>query len=62
MAKLTVTWKKSAIGYRKDQARTIASLGLHRLNQTVEHYDTPSIRGMIFKVQHLVEVTEGQDS
>lgn len=61
MAKLTVTWKKSTIGYRNDQVRTIASLGLHRLNQTVEHDDTPSIRGMIFKVQHLVEVTEGRE-
>ena len=61
MAKIAVTWKKSTIGYPKGQGRTIVSLGLHRLHQTVEHEDTPSIRGMIFKVQHLVEVSETKE-
>ncbi len=61
MPKLAVTWKKSTIGYPKGQGLIITSLGLHRLHQTVEHEDTPSIRGMIFKVQHLVEVTETQE-
>lgn len=60
MAKIAITWKKSAIGYPKDQRRTIAGLGLRRLHQTVEHDDTPSIRGMVFKVRHLVEVTRAQ--
>lgn len=58
MAKLLVTWKKSAIGYAQDQKDTISALGLHRLNQTVEHSDTRSIRGMINKVRHLVVVEE----
>lgn len=59
MAKIKVTWRKSAIGYNKDQKDTIRRLGLKRLNQTVEHDDNPAIRGMVFKVTHLVEVEEG---
>ena len=58
MSKIAVTWKKSTIGFPRDQRRTIASLGLRRLNQTVEHEDTPPIRGMVHKVRHLVEVRE----
>jgi len=58
MSKIMVTWRKSGIGYSRDQRKTIASLGLHRLNHTVEHEDTPSIRGMVSKVQHMVEVEE----
>lgn len=56
--KLSVTWKVSGIGYKRDQRRTIEALGLRKLHQTVIHDDTPSIRGMVFKVRHLVEVTE----
>jgi len=41
-----------------DQKRTIRALGLRRLGHTVEHGDSPSMRGMIFKVQHLVTVEE----
>lgn len=59
--KLSVTWKTSAIGYKKDQRRTIEALGLRKLNQTVIHDDTPSIRGMVFKVRHLVVVSETAD-
>ena len=58
MAKLNVTWKKSAIGRPDIQARTIRALGLRKLNQTVEHEDTPQIRGMIQSVIHLVEFRE----
>ncbi len=58
MSKVAITWKKSGIGYPKDQRLTIKALGLRRLNGTVEHDDTPAIRGMIFKVRHLVEVKE----
>jgi large subunit ribosomal protein L30 len=53
-----VSWRKSAIGYGDDQKRTIKALGLRRLGHTVEHEDTPAIRGMISKVQHLVQVAE----
>ena len=56
MSTLKVTWRKSAIGYAKDQKATIAALGLRRLNHSVEHEDTASIRGMVFKVRHLVDV------
>lgn len=59
MAQLRVTWKRSAIGSPRDQKETIKALGFRRLNQTIVKEDTPSIRGMLFKVRHLVEVTEG---
>jgi len=59
VARLSVTWRKSAIGYRQDQKDTIQKLGLRRLNQTVELEDTPAHRGMIHKVAHLVDVREG---
>jgi large subunit ribosomal protein L30 len=53
-----ITWKKSAIGYRLDQKRTIRALGLRRLGQTVVHEDSSALRGMIQKVQHLITVEE----
>jgi len=56
MARLCVTWVKSGIGYAEDQKRTLKALGLHRLNQSVTHDDSASIRGMINKVRHLVKV------
>lgn len=56
--KLRITLKKSMIGSQKRQRATLASLGLRKRNQTVEKPDTDSIRGMVFKVQHLVEVEE----
>jgi large subunit ribosomal protein L30 len=58
VARIAVTWKRSTIGTRKDQRGTIASLGLKRLHQTVEHEDNPAIRGMVHKVRHLIEVVE----
>ena len=58
MRQLKVTYTKSAIGYAHDQKRTIASLGLRKLNQAALLPDNPSIRGMIFKVRHLVTVEE----
>jgi large subunit ribosomal protein L30 len=58
LAKLVVTWVKSGIGFSRDQRNTIQSLGLHRLNQTVEHDDSPSMRGMLLKVRHLIKVEE----
>ena len=55
MAKLRITWKRSAIGRPEVQKRTVRARGLRKLNQTVEHEDTPQIRGMVTKVSHLVE-------
>uniref|UniRef100_A0A7C5VVC2 50S ribosomal protein L30 n=1 Tax=Thermomicrobium roseum TaxID=500 RepID=A0A7C5VVC2_THERO len=56
--RLRITYVKSMIGYREKQRETLRSLGLRRLGQSVEHPDTPSVRGMIAKVQHLVRVEE----
>ncbi|MGI8848323.1 MAG: 50S ribosomal protein L30 [Candidatus Dormibacteria bacterium] len=56
MSRLSVTYRKSAIGYHRDQKATVAALGLKKLNHSVEHEDTPSILGMIQKVRHLVSV------
>ena len=56
--KLRIKHFKSASGHRFDQGRTIRALGFRRLQQVVEHNDTPQIRGMIFKVRHLVKVEE----
>ena len=61
MAKLYVTWVKSGIGYSQDQKRTLKALGFRRLNQSVTHNDSASIRGMINKVRHLVKVEEKAD-
>jgi len=56
--RLRVTYRKSAIGHKKDQKATLAALGLRKLGQTVEHDDNPVIRGMVAKVAHLVVVEE----
>ncbi len=61
VAKLHITWVKSGIGYARDQRRTLKALGFHRLNQSVTHNDSASIRGMINKVKHLVKVEEEAD-
>ena len=58
MARLKITWMKSDIGYSSDQRKTIKALGFKRLNQSVTHDDSSSIRGMILKVRHLVNVEE----
>lgn len=55
MTKLRITWTKSGIGYARQQRRTLKALGLHRLNETVEHEDSSSIRGMVAKVNHLIQ-------
>jgi len=58
MSKLRITLVKSGIGYAERQKKTLKALGFHRLNQSVVHDDTRSIRGMIGKVQHLLKVEE----
>jgi large subunit ribosomal protein L30 len=55
-ATLRITQIKSVIGAPPDQRATVRALGLKRIRHTVEQADTPVIRGMIFKVKHLVEV------
>ena len=60
MAKtLTIKLVKSPVcGVKKDQTATVRALGLHKINSVVEQPDNESIRGMIFKVKHLVTVEE----
>ena len=62
MAKLRIKWVRSQIGYAEVQRRTIKALGLKRLHQSVEHEDSPTIRGMVHKVRHMlaVEAVEGE--
>lgn len=61
MAQLKVTYTKSTIGYAHDQKRTVTSLGLRRIRQSVLLPDNAAVRGMVFKVRHLVEVEEVAD-
>ena len=56
--KIRVKLVRSQIGSNKHQRRVLAGLGLRRTNQVVEREDTPAIRGMVLKVQHLVSVEE----
>lgn len=56
--RLRITLIRSVIGRPGDQGRTVQSLGLRKLHHTVEREDTPSIRGMVNKVAHLVTVEE----
>jgi large subunit ribosomal protein L30 len=55
---LRVTLVKSPIGYTVDQKATVRALGLRRMNQTVEHKDSPAIRGMLNKIIHLIKIEE----
>jgi large subunit ribosomal protein L30 len=55
---IRVTLVRSPIGYTRDQKATAKALGLRRLHQTVEHKNDPSVRGMIQKIIHLVQIEE----
>ena len=55
---MTIKLVKSLIGSKKDQIATVEALGLRKLHSCVEKPDNPQIRGMIFKVSHLVSVEE----
>lgn len=56
--KLRITYVKSSIGYSERHKATIRSLGLRRLNQSVILEDSPVVRGMLNKVNHLVKIEE----
>ena len=60
MSKIRLRQFKSASGHKADQMATVRALGFKRLQQVIEQEDTPQIRGMIFKVRHLVEVVSNQ--
>ncbi len=55
---IRVTLVKSPIGFSKRHKATVRALGLHKLHQTVEHVETPSLRGMLYIVNHLIKVEE----
>ncbi len=55
---LRITLVRSGIGYTKKHKATLRALGFHRLHETVEHVDSPSLRGMLYKVNHLVRIEE----
>jgi len=62
MSKVRITLRKSPIGYPDDQKKTVKALGLSRLGSSVEHDFSRSIRGMIIKIEHLIEYEEREDS
>ena len=59
MAKtLKITLRRSLIGEKPKTRATVESLGLRRINSSVERPDTPDVRGMVFRAKHLLEVEE----
>jgi large subunit ribosomal protein L30 len=58
MTTLRITYSKSAIGYTERQKATVKALGFKRLYETIEHEDSPAIRGMVNKISHLLTVEE----
>lgn len=58
MSQLRVTLERSTIGNPRDQKDTARTLGLTRMHKTVTLADNPSIRGMLFKIRHLIRVQE----
>ena len=58
MKEIRITLKRSLIGRAEKLRKVVAAMGLRKINQTVVHKDTPSIRGMIHKTVHLIEVSE----
>jgi large subunit ribosomal protein L30 len=56
--KLRIQQIKSASGHTQDQHATLRALGIRRMQHTVEHNDTPQIRGMVFKIRHLIRVEQ----
>lgn len=56
--KIKVTLVKSPIGFPEPQKRTVRALGLRKMHSTVEHTDTPALRGMVQSVIHLLQIEE----
>ncbi len=55
---IRITLVRSAIGFPKDQKATVRALGFHRMQETIEHKDTPALRGMLKKIIHLLKIEE----
>lgn len=62
MARIVVTQRRSTIGLPPSQRGTVRALGLRRIGHSVVHDNTPTIRGMVFKVKHLVEVKAAEEA
>jgi large subunit ribosomal protein L30 len=62
VSNVVITQRKSRNGADKRQLDTLRSLGLRKIGQTVEHTDTPQLRGMIYKVRHLIQISEDSDA
>ncbi|PIE35848.1 50S ribosomal protein L30 [candidate division KSB3 bacterium] len=62
MKSLEITLVKSPIGAPEKLRKVLVGLGLRKTNSSVRRKDTPEIRGMVFKVKHLVEVVDGQET
>ena len=62
MANLRITLRRSPIGNPKDQKATVRALGLRKMHHTVTQPDNASIRGMVFKIRHLVVVEEAEEA
>jgi large subunit ribosomal protein L30 len=58
LEKISIKLKKSLIGSTKDQIKVVKALGLRKTNDVVEHFNSPTILGMVNKVRHLVEIAE----
>ena len=58
--KVRITLMRSAIGETLRHKATVRALGFHRLHHTVEHEDTPSLRGMLYLVKKLVRIEESE--
>ncbi|NBI05635.1 50S ribosomal protein L30 [Senegalia massiliensis] len=58
MAKIKVKLIRSKIGKTEKQIKTVEALGLRKIGQVVEHEDNPQIRGMVNRVNHMVEIVE----
>jgi large subunit ribosomal protein L30 len=62
MSQLKITLVRSTIGYEKSQGATAVALGLKKRGSSVVQPDNPQVRGMIFKIKHLLEVSETEEA
>ena len=60
MSRLEIRQHKSSIGEKRAAKGTLTALGLKRPGHTVSHEDTPALRGMLRRINHLVELVEGK--
>jgi large subunit ribosomal protein L30 len=58
---IKIQWIRSGIAFNRKQKEIVRSLGLRRLHQVVERPDSPTVRGLIAKIPHLVEIVEGEN-